>query len=91
MRHACLFPRLQSSKRKYCELCGHSFSFTRVYDPTMPDALPPLLFAQRLARQLAKVVLLGLRSVLVGLTWLGLVPWLTIWTFRLYFVLGNGM
>lgn len=22
-------PRLQSSRRKYCELCGHSFSFTR--------------------------------------------------------------
>ncbi|KAL7409311.1 hypothetical protein BDY24DRAFT_223553 [Mrakia frigida] len=87
----CLLTWLQSSRRKYCELCGHSFSFTRVYDPAMPTQLPPLLFASRLLRQAFKLLLLVLRSCLVGITWLGIVPWLTIWAFRLYFVMGNGL
>ena len=63
----------------------------KVYDPAMPTQLPPLLFASRLLRQAFKLLLLVLRSCLVGITWLGIVPWLTIWAFRLYFVMGNGL
>ncbi|CDZ98172.1 Protein involved in mRNA turnover and stability [Phaffia rhodozyma] len=87
----CLMTWLQSSKRKYCELCGHPFQFTKVYDPHMPSSLPPHVLFVRVLKELFSASLIVLRTIAVSVTWLGLVPWCTIWVVRLHFFVGHGL
>lgn len=55
----------------------------------MPASLPPLLLIRRLAQQAFFVSLFGIRAVLIAIVWLGLLPWITIWTWRVYFTMGE--
>lgn len=55
----------------------------------MPNSLPPLLLIRRLAQQAFFVSLFGLRAILVAIVWLALLPWITIWTWRVYFTMGE--
>lgn len=36
----CLVQWMRYSRKEYCELCGHRFSFTPIYSPDMPRRLP---------------------------------------------------
>ena len=36
----CLLQWLKYSKKEFCELCSHRFSFTPIYSPDMPKRLP---------------------------------------------------
>lgn len=60
-----------------------------VYSPTMPMHIPPLLLLKQLAQQTAVVVLFALRAILVAIIWLAILPWATIWTWRMYFTVGD--
>ena len=55
----------------------------------MPSTLPPFLLCRRLAQQALFAVLFGLRAILVGTVWLAVLPWITIWTWRVYFTMGE--
>ncbi|OJT03305.1 ERAD-associated E3 ubiquitin-protein ligase doa10 [Trametes pubescens] len=55
----------------------------------MPERLPLFLILRQFSRQLASAVLFGLRAVLVASIWLAALPWVTIWTWRMYFAMGN--
>lgn len=55
----------------------------------MPTSLPPLLLIRRLAQQAFFVSLFGIRAVLIAIVWLALLPWITIWTWRVYFTMGE--
>ena len=60
-----------------------------VYAPDMPMRLPFLLLARRFAQQTGQGLLFALRAVMVGLIWLAILPWATIWTWRMYFTMGD--
>ncbi|KAG2142827.1 uncharacterized protein EDB93DRAFT_1241500 [Suillus bovinus] len=85
----CLTTWLSHSKKKTCDVCKHPYSFTKVYAADMPPTLPPLLLFRRLAQQALFAVLFGLRAIMVGTVWLAVLPWITIWTWRVYFTMGE--
>lgn len=60
-----------------------------VYSKDMPDRLPFLLVLRQFSHQVVSAFLFGIRAVLVGIVWLAALPWATIWTWRMYFALGN--
>ncbi|KAI0831910.1 hypothetical protein BC628DRAFT_1350502 [Trametes gibbosa] len=85
----CLTEWLAHSKKKNCDVCKYPYSFTKVYSKDMPERLPFYLILRQFSRQLVSAVLFGLRTVLVASIWLAALPWATIWTWRMYFAMGN--
>jgi E3 ubiquitin-protein ligase MARCH6 len=55
----------------------------------MPSSLPPLLFIRRLLQHLFLTLLFILRGIAVAAIWLGVLPWVTVWTWRMYFSMGE--
>ncbi|KAI0029551.1 hypothetical protein K488DRAFT_56109 [Vararia minispora EC-137] len=85
----CLTTWLAHSKKKTCDLCKHPYAFTKVYAVDMPGRLPFLLLFRRSLQQLFFLFLTSLRGMLVVFVWLAVLPWITIWTWRMYFAMGN--
>jgi E3 ubiquitin-protein ligase MARCH6 len=55
----------------------------------MPDRLPVHLVIRRFAQQSFYAGLFLLRAALVTTVWLGMLPWITISTWRVYFAMGE--
>ncbi|KAJ9583528.1 hypothetical protein L9F63_022146, partial [Diploptera punctata] len=70
----CLVQWMRYSRKEYCELCGHRFSFTPIYSPDMPRRLPLRDVAGGLLSSVATAVKYWLHYTLVALAWLGIVP-----------------
>ena len=70
----CLVQWMRYSRKEYCELCGHRFSFTPIYSPDMPRRLPLRDVAGGLLSSVATAVKYWLHYTLVALAWLGVVP-----------------
>ncbi|KAF9460561.1 hypothetical protein BDZ94DRAFT_1197761 [Collybia nuda] len=62
---------------------------TTVYAPDMPPTLPVILVIRRLLQQTIFAVLFAIRGVAVATIWLGVLPWATVWTWRMYFSMGD--
>ena len=60
-----------------------------VYAADMPSTLPPVLLFRRLAQQALFTLLFCLRAVAVAIIWLAVLPWATVWTWRMYFAMGE--
>ncbi|KAG6907887.1 hypothetical protein DXG01_006994 [Tephrocybe rancida] len=80
---------LSHSKKKNCDVCKHPYSFTKVYAPNMPSSLPPVLLVKKLIQQTLFAILFGIRGIVVGVIWLAALPWATVWTWRMYFSMGE--
>nr|CAH7741573.1 unnamed protein product [Callosobruchus chinensis] len=52
----CLMQWMRYSRKEYCELCGHRFSFTPIYSPDMPRRLPLKDLAAGLLSSIATAV-----------------------------------
>lgn len=70
----CLIQWMRYSRKEYCELCGHRFSFIPIYSPDMPRRLPLRDLAAGLLSSVATAVKYWLHYTLVAIAWLGLVP-----------------
>lgn len=70
----CLVQWMRYSRKEYCELCGHRFSFTPIYSPDMPRRLPLRDVAGGLLSSIATAVKYWLHYTLVAIAWLGIVP-----------------
>ncbi|CAH1107163.1 unnamed protein product [Psylliodes chrysocephalus] len=70
----CLMQWMRYSRKEYCELCGHRFSFTPIYSPDMPRRLPVKDLAAGLLSSIATAVKYWFHYTLVGTAWLGIVP-----------------
>ncbi|SJX64652.1 related to SSM4-Ubiquitin-protein ligase involved in ER-associated protein degradation [Sporisorium reilianum f. sp. reilianum] len=83
----CLVQWLQHSRKKYCELCNHSFIFHKKYRNDMPPdgKLPRYLYARRLVIRAVHMSQLAARALVVGFTWLALLPWININVWRFMF------
>lgn len=89
----CLQQWMRYSRKEYCELCGHRFSFTPIYAPDMPRVLPLRDVAGGLLSSVGTAVKYWLHYTLVALAWLGIVPLTGYRTYRFLFsgVTRNGM
>ncbi|KAG0209301.1 hypothetical protein BGX28_010404 [Mortierella sp. GBA30] len=85
----CLLEWLEHSNKRYCELCKHSFGFTPIYSPEMPETLPKWMLAKKAVDTLAIGIRIILRAILVATIWLVILPYFTIWIWRLYFWVGD--
>ncbi|ODN03068.1 E3 ubiquitin-protein ligase MARCH6 [Orchesella cincta] len=70
----CLVQWLRYSRKEYCELCNHRFSFTPIYAPDMPKRLPIKDIISGLVTSVATAVRFWLHYTLVAFAWLGVVP-----------------
>ncbi|KLO17994.1 hypothetical protein SCHPADRAFT_925510 [Schizopora paradoxa] len=87
----CLTTWLAHSKKKTCDVCKYQYTFTKVYSPNMPKHIPFILFIRRFAHQLLWACLFGLRGVMVAVIWLAFLPYVTVWTWRFYFIMGENI
>ncbi len=63
--------------------------YATVYSKDMPERLPFFLILRQFSQQVVSSILFGIRAALVATVWLAALPWATIWTWRMYFALGN--
>ena len=57
----------------------------------MPKQLPFVLFLRKFAKQLMLSALFALRGVMVAFIWLAFLPYVTVWTWRFYFIVGDNV
>lgn len=81
----CLVQWMRYSRKEYCELCGHRFSFTPIYSPDMPRRLPLRDVAGGLLTSVATAVKYWLHYTLVAVAWLGVVPLMACRIYRCIF------
>ncbi|CEG74286.1 Putative ER-localized ubiquitin ligase Doa10 [Rhizopus microsporus] len=87
----CLLEWLKHSRKERCELCEHPFTFTPVYRQDMPEVLPAVLYLQQLRKKVGFVISNALRATLVFNVWLTILPYFTVWIWRLYFYMGHSL
>jgi len=69
--------------RSSCELCGHKFSFTPVYETGAPPSLTVAEFARLSIIRGIKFIPFGIRVIIVGITWGIFIPLATCVMFRI--------
>ena len=76
---------LDTSKRTKCDVCKHTYAFTKVYSPNMPETIPFELVADRVLRQTFKAAVMGVRFIYVSVIWLAVLPFLLAWSWKSVF------
>lgn len=76
---------MRYSRKEYCELCGHRFSFTPIYSPDMPRVLPLKYVAGGLLSSIGTAVNYWVHYSMVAIAWLGVVPLTAYRTYRFLF------
>ncbi|KAI8393645.1 uncharacterized protein BYT42DRAFT_609419 [Radiomyces spectabilis] len=82
---------LAHSKKKYCELCEHPFTFTPIYREDMPERVPLNVLLKQCIRRAGFLLKITLRAILVIMIWLVMLPYFTLWTWRFYFWSGENI
>ena len=86
----CLMEWLSHSQKKYCELCKTPFTFTKLYNPSMPEELPLVLFLRQIVIHGIRGISKWTRFFIVGFVWLGWLPWSIRQVWRGLFWLADG-
>ncbi|KAG0184839.1 hypothetical protein DFQ28_010358, partial [Apophysomyces sp. BC1034] len=73
----------------FCELCEHPFTFTPIYRGDMPERVPARVLLQQCLRRTGSLAQTTLRAIVVMVVWLVLLPFLTLWVWRLLFWSGE--
>ncbi|XP_075527103.1 uncharacterized protein LOC142559383 [Dermacentor variabilis] len=68
----CLVQWLKYSRKEYCELCNHRFSFMPIYSPDMPKRLPIRDIVSGLLSSLGTAIRYWLHYTVVAFAWLGI-------------------
>ncbi|KAI7900493.1 uncharacterized protein BX663DRAFT_488410 [Cokeromyces recurvatus] len=87
----CLIEWLSHSKKKYCELCEHPFTFSPIYRDDMPEKVPLHVLFSQLVNRLTALLKTCLRGLTVITVWLIMLPNFTLWTWRFYFWSGENI
>ncbi|KAI8998301.1 hypothetical protein BC832DRAFT_241987 [Gaertneriomyces semiglobifer] len=81
----CLEEWLGVSGKRGCEICGWEFRFENVYAEEAPQALSPLFLLKVLLLKIFKLARFYARILLATVTWLVIVPLVTVHVWRIYF------
>eukprot|EP00297_Palpitomonas_bilix_P001333 CAMPEP_0113909012 /NCGR_PEP_ID=MMETSP0780_2-20120614/26550_1 /TAXON_ID=652834 /ORGANISM="Palpitomonas bilix" /LENGTH=1076 /DNA_ID=CAMNT_0000904643 /DNA_START=73 /DNA_END=3303 /DNA_ORIENTATION=- /assembly_acc=CAM_ASM_000599 len=85
----CLQQWLQHSKKQKCEVCGHRFMFTHVYNEEVPDGLSWNVFLAGVGERAAKALAAALKLCIAGALWAFVVPYAALFCFK-YLTSPNG-
>jgi len=80
---------LKVSKKKYCELCKHEYTFESLYKVETPSRMPVLVYIVGVMNQLFNFLRDIGRYCGVVVTWVALVPWAT--SYLTKFIFGRSM
>ncbi|KAJ1769577.1 hypothetical protein LPJ74_003939 [Coemansia sp. RSA 1843] len=81
----CLEEWLSHSSKRYCELCGHEYAFSPLYDPNMPENIPKIIIARQIISSVVMYILSVVRTLFVIGMWLFVLPYIVYWLMRFYF------
>ncbi|EJD07670.1 uncharacterized protein FOMMEDRAFT_101037 [Fomitiporia mediterranea MF3/22] len=87
----CLTTWLAHSKKKTCDVCKYQYSFTKVYSDNMPRQIPFILFLRKFAQKSFWACIMAIRGLMVATIWLAFLPYVTVWTWRFYFIMGENI
>lgn len=73
------------ARTERCEVCGTAYRFHKVYAKDVPNKLPLTVIVKRIVISACWAHVTALRALLVAFCWIGLLPWCTVWMWRLYF------
>ncbi|KAI8320261.1 hypothetical protein GQ54DRAFT_247879, partial [Martensiomyces pterosporus] len=85
----CLEEWLAHSNKKYCELCGHEYAFSPLYDPSMPESIPKSIIVRQMLANVVSIILTFARAIAVVAMWLFVLPYIVYWLTRFYFWSGQ--
>ncbi|KAJ2081546.1 hypothetical protein H4R24_002275 [Coemansia sp. RSA 988] len=74
-----------------CELCGYEYTFSPLYDPTMPESIPKTMILRQMLGNVTAALTDALRSAVVVTMWLFVLPYLVYWLTRFYFWSGQSV
>lgn len=77
----CLTQWMRYSRKEYCELCGHRFSFIPIYSPDMPRMLPVTDVFYGLLKSITRAIKGYVHFTIVVIAWVGVVP---LYAYRMY-------
>ena len=83
VHEACLLSWLEHSKSRRCEVCGVAFRFVPLFSEDAPTSLTPWQLACGVARRVLMILVKFVRMLAVLAVWLGAVPLVTSWIWRL--------
>lgn len=86
----CLMEWLSHSQKKYCELCKTPFRFTKLYDQSMPENVPWLLFGKQVVIHSFRAIGRWARYSIVTFIWLCWLPWTIRQIWRALFWIADG-
>ncbi|KAG2228749.1 hypothetical protein INT48_005368, partial [Thamnidium elegans] len=66
-----------------------AYKIKLVYRSDMPEVIPPSLIFQQFNKKIISGLLFALRATFVGFIWLIILPYITVWIWRLYFFIGD--
>ncbi|KAF1798687.1 hypothetical protein FB192DRAFT_1310118 [Mucor lusitanicus] len=87
----CLIEWLSHSRKKYCELCEHPYTFSPIYRDDMPEKVPFFVLVTQLIYRIASLLKSAFRGLTVLIVWLIILPNFTLWTWRFYFWSGENI
>nr|PNR39211.1 hypothetical protein PHYPA_019489 [Physcomitrium patens] len=82
----CLLQWLNHSNARQCEVCKHMFAFSPVYAPDAPARLPVRELFLGMTVKALKGARFFIRLLFVVCVWLLLIPFVTLWIWRVTFV-----
>ncbi|KAF9347957.1 hypothetical protein BGX26_000580 [Mortierella sp. AD094] len=88
------FADLRAHRNNHCSIHANAQEafamYTRtVYSAEMPETIPRRVLIGRAIENVANAIRLILRGILVALIWFVMLPYFTIWIWRLYFWIGE--
>ncbi|WVQ64153.1 uncharacterized protein L199_002314 [Kwoniella botswanensis] len=78
----CLKQWLAQTGKKHCEICGHKYTFTKIYPDQLPERIPPTVYIRQTLLWLYRQQLWVARCILVVVTWLIVLPSLNMFSLR---------
>nr|XP_019047804.1 hypothetical protein I302_04422 [Kwoniella bestiolae CBS 10118]OCF26734.1 hypothetical protein I302_04422 [Kwoniella bestiolae CBS 10118] len=78
----CLKQWLAQTGKKHCEICGHKYTFTKIYPDKLPETIPPTVYIRQTLLWIYRQQLWVARCILVVVTWLIVLPSLNMFSLR---------
>ncbi|WWC91366.1 uncharacterized protein L201_006309 [Kwoniella dendrophila CBS 6074] len=78
----CLKQWLAQTGKKHCEICGHKYTFTKIYPEKLPDTIPPTVYVRQSILWVYRKQLWIARCILVVSVWLIVLPSLNMFSLR---------
>ncbi|GMK59202.1 hypothetical protein CspeluHIS016_0702170 [Cutaneotrichosporon spelunceum] len=87
----CLQEWLSRSKKRYCEICGHPYTFTKVYPSSLPSVIPTMVYIRQSLFVAGRLAWRVMRVCFAIISWLVLLPIITMAALRVILAFANHM